>query len=265
MHKARDLSSALRAAAVECRPAAGLTAADPIPLGVAGLDAPLGGGLKRAALHEVYPASGGADAAAAGGFGLGLAFRAGGVRPLVWVRQDGVGAELGRLHGAGLAAFGADPDRFVLVRVADQASGLRAAREALRCPALGAVLVEFWGASGALDLTATRRLALGADRSGVTLVMVRLGASPAPSAATTRWSVAAAASRPLEANAPGRPAFSLTLLRHRAGIPGQTWHVEWDCDRASFADSAPLPRFVVPVPACRAAGANGEAGWRLAG
>ena len=216
-------------------------------------------------MHEIYPAAGLKDAAAAIGFGLGVALRAGRGHPLAWIRQDFIGAEIGGLHGAGLTAFGADPDRLILVRAGDQAGGLRATLEALRCPALGGVLVEFWGASRLLDLTATRRLALAANRSGVTLVMVRLGASPVPSAATTRWSVAAAASDPLESNAPGRPAFAITLLRHRAGIPGRTWHVEWDCDRASFADPAPLPRPVVSVPARREAGARHEAKWRLAG
>ena len=265
MSAARDTVSALRTALAGLDPAAGLMAADLISLGVASLDGPLGGGLRRAALHEIYPTAGLKDTAAASGFGLGLALRAGGDRPLAWIRQDVVGAEIGRLHGAGLAAFGADPDRLILVRAGDQAGGLRAALEALRCPALGGVLVEFWGASRMLDLTATRRLALAANKSGVTLVMVRLGASPAPSAATTRWSVTAAASSPLEANAPGRPAFTITLLRHRAGIPGRTWPVEWDCDRASFADPAPLPRPVVSVPAGREAGARHEAKWRLAG
>lgn len=265
MQKAHDVVSALRIALAGFDPAAGLRAADLILLGVASLDAPLGGGLRRAALHEIYPTGGLKDSAAAAGFGLGLALRAGEGRPLVWVRQDLVGSELGWLHGAGLAAFGADPDRVVVVRAADQTEGLRAAREALRCSALGAVLLEVSGTRRGLDLTATRRLALAASQHGVPLVMIRLGAAPAPSAAMTRWSVATAASGPLEANAPGRPAFALTLLRHRAGISGRTWHVEWDCDRASFSDPAPLPRPVVSVHAQREAGTDRKAGWRMAG
>ena len=265
MQQAHDTLSALRTVLAGLDPGAVATAGDLIPTGVASLDEPLGGGFRRAALHEIYPAAGIKDAAAAGGFGLGLALRAAGSRPLVWVQQDSLDGELGRISGAGVAAFGADPDRLVLVRAADHIGGLRAAREALRCPALGAVLVEFRGASRILDPTATRRLSFAASQSGVTLVMTRLGAWPGPSAAATRWSVAAAASLPLEANAPGRPAFALTLLRHRAGIAGRTWSVEWDCDRVSFADPAPLPRPVVSVPAGREAGTRGDGGWRLAG
>ena len=45
-------------------------------------------------------------------------------------------------------------------------------------------------------LTATRRLMLSAETSGVTVLSVRIGAEPAPSAAATRWGVAAAPSTP---------------------------------------------------------------------
>ena len=45
----------------------------------------------------------------------------------------------------------------------------------------------------------------------------------APSAAETRWSVSAAASREREANAPGAPAFDLELLRWRAGPAGASF------------------------------------------
>ncbi|WP_144300133.1 ImuA family protein [Elioraea rosea] len=264
-HAAHETLAALKALLARSNPASGLAAAEPIPFGTASLDGPLGGGLPRAALHEAYAEEGTNDAAAAAGFGLGIALRAAGARSLVWIRQDFVDQEAGRLFGSGLAAFGAEPDRIVLVRVPDQQGAVRAAEEALRCPPLGAVLVEVWGKSRALDLNATRRLGFAAGRSGVPCILVRLAATPAPSAAMTRWSVSAAPSRPLEANAPGRPALALALLRHRAGIPGRTWHVEWDRDRLTFAEPAPLSRPVVSVPAGREAAAGGHAAWRRAG
>ena len=65
-------------------------------------------------------------------------------------------------------------------------------------------------------------------------LMLRAGASPAPSAAQTRWQVRALPSRALAANAPGRPAFAVTLLRHRGGVVEREWRVEWDRDRKSF-------------------------------
>ena len=232
-------------------------------LGYPPLDEALGGGLARGALHEVY-AERQADAAAAAGFGLGLASRAASGRPVAWVRQDFVAVEAGQLHGAGIAAFGLDPGRLLVVRARDPTGVLRAAAEAVACSALGTVLLEIWGEPKVLDLRASRRLALAAEASGVTLLTLRLGAAPAPSAATTRWSLKASASMPLEANAPGRPAFAAALLRHRSGLAPRSWRLEWDRDRTSFAEPA-LPRPLVPVPANRPAAAGPVAQWRRAG
>ena len=221
------------------------------PLGYAPIDAALGGGLARGALHEVFAAT--ADAAAATGFALALALRAAGERPILWVRQDFSGVETGELYAPGLAELGLGPRRLILVRVRDGPGVLRAAEEAARCSSLGAVLIEPWGAPRALDLTATRRLALAAEVSGVPLIMLRMAAAPAPSAATTRWEVRAAASSPLEANAPGHPAFAITLARQKAGAGDKTWTVEWDRDRREFRSlasaGATLSGGVVSVPA----------------
>src|SRR3546814_11674827 len=79
-----------------------------------------------------------------------------------------------------------------------------------------------------LDLTASRRLALAAEKSGTTLLLLRTGADPVPSAAQTRWSVASAPSRAFAANAPGTPTFDITLLRQRSGPSGTSWRLEWN-------------------------------------
>ncbi len=234
-------------------------------LGLDELDGAIGGGLRRAALHDLV-ATGLPDAAALTGFAAGLAQRVAGTRPIVWARQDYVELEAGRLDAHGLAEFGLDPGRLVLVRARDPAGVLRAGAEALRCPAVGAVLVELWGEPKALDLTASRRLALAAARSGVTAFLVHVLARPGPNAATTRWRVEAAPSEPLEANAPGQPAFQVTLLRHRAGLPEQSWVLEWDRDGRRFRSPAPLPRPVVSLPGRRApAPAWGSDALRRAG
>lgn len=254
---AQKIVSALRRALAELEPGCAPQPGELTLSGADALDDALGGGFRRGCLHEAFGSGGTRDAAAASGFGLGLALRFAGERPLLWVRQDFAERETGLLYGAGLADFGLDPGRLVSVRAASVEDSLRAAAEGARCPALGAVLVEVWGEARALDLTASRRLSLAAQRSGVPLVMIRPGAVPGPSAAMTRWLVAPAPSRPLEANAPGRPAFLITLLRHRAGIAGRNWHVEWDRDRLSFAEPAPVSRALVSRPADRAAVAPG--------
>ncbi len=224
--------------------------------GASSPDGVLANTLARGALHEVYAAQS-ADMPAASGFALALALRASGpageARPIVWVRQDFLDAETGRLHAHGLIALGLDPARLILVRARDPEQALRAAGDAVRCAALGAVLLEPWGEPRALDLTATRRLALRAATSGVTLFLLRMAPKPSASVAITRWLVAPAISTPLAADAPGAPAFTATLLRHRGGIAGHQWNLEWDHESRSFRDIPPLSRAVVPVPAGRPA------------
>ncbi len=154
----------------------------------------------------------------------------------MWVRQDFVGLEVGEIYAPGLVELGLSPERLMLVRVRDGASVLRAAEEAAHCSALGAVLVEPWGDPKTLNLTATRRLSLAAARSDLPVFMIRAGGTPTPSSAATRWSVRSALSRSLEADAPGAPCFSVSLLRDRAGVAGRQWTVEWNRDTRAFND-----------------------------
>lgn len=239
MHPASHLPAHLRQTLWSLDQGFGAAACALRPTGADRLDQALGGGLAQGALHEVY-AQASPDATAAAGFALALALRAAEGRPVLWARQDYAEVEAGGLYGPGLAALGLDPSRLILVRARDALGVLRAGAEGARCPALGAVVMEPWGEAKALDLTASRRLSMAAGQSGVTLLMIRAAAVPRPSAAATRWSVRPRLSWPLEADAPGLPAFALTLLRHRAGLSQQTFDVEWDRDRYAFADLAPL-------------------------
>ncbi|MFD1332845.1 ImuA family protein [Methylopila musalis] len=256
--------SALRRAIAAIEPASSEPRADALfGFGADDLDSALGGGLSRAALHEIY-ARRQADCAAAAGFGLCLALRAAGGRPLLWARQEFGDVEAGALHGAGLVALGARPEAMLVVRLRDAGGVLRAADEGARCGALGAVVAELWGDPRGLDLKASRRLSLAAASSGAALILVRQAAEPRPSSAQSRWSVASAPSTPLEANAPGRPAFDIALLRHRAGVPPRSWRLEWDHDHLSFA-LPPLSRGVAAFAADGAAGARASALRRRAG
>ena len=203
--------------------------------GSATIDAALGGGLLRGALHEIF-ARQILDEPSAASFAITLALRTAGERPILWVRQDFVGLETGEIYAPGLNELGLSPDRLILVRARDAPSVLRAGEEAARCPPLGAVLIEPWGNPKTLDLVASRRLALAAACSDVPLFMVRAGGTPAPSAAATRWSIAAAPSAALEADAPGHPAFAVSLMRDRVGSVGRNWIVEWDRDNRAFKD-----------------------------
>ncbi|MCB1436105.1 MAG: hypothetical protein KDJ46_02920 [Rhodobiaceae bacterium] len=266
----RDTLSQLKRRLAALEPAAPRPAAGRIALGCPALDTALGGGLLRGRLHEIFAASP-AEASTAAGFIAALSSRAADGRHCFWVRQGFAETEAGALHAPGLAALGLDPDALILVRARDGLGVLRAALEALRCPALGAVIIEPWGEPKALDFTASRRLALAAARSGVTCFLLRLNARLRPSAAATRWRAAAAPSRPLSvntsgavntygaantsgaANAPGAACFDIALLRQRAGMAGTSWRLEWDHALRVFNEAPPLSGAVAALPAGRPA------------
>jgi protein ImuA len=218
------------------------------------VDAWLGGGLGRGRLHEVVAVEG-EEAGSAAGFGAMLGVRAGEGRPLLWLRTEAAERRCGRLYAIGLGELGLDGGAVLVGLVADDAALLKAANDAARCAGLGALLVECWGDPKALDLTATRRLMLAAEASGVTVLLLRMAAAESPSAADTRWRVSAAPSVPLAdgtlAGAPGHPVFDIELLRRRAGPAGRNWRVEWDRERRAFQEpaTAPLSGVVLPVAA----------------
>jgi protein ImuA len=218
------------------------------------LDAALGGGLARGRVHELFAAEGD-DSASAMGFAAMLALSVAKDAPILWLKADEAERRGGQLHGPGLAELGGDPDALVLGLAPDTKALLRGAADAARCAGLGALVVECWGKCPELNLTASRRLALAAEQSGVTLLMIRLEAEPSPSACDTRWGVCAAPSEALEANAPGLPMFEIELLRRRAGPAGMRWRLEWDRDQLAFREPA-LPGAVVPLPSRRPAAAE---------
>lgn len=209
-------------------------------LGAAGIDAALGGGLARGRLHEVA-AAGEGDLASAAGFALMLALRAGGRGGnIVWIAEGRGERRSGYLHPPGVAELGADPAGLLFVTVPDEAALLRAAADVVRSPAAGIAVIAPWGPAACVDLTATRRLTLFAERSGVTAILLRGAPTPAPSAAATRWRIAAARSTPLDGDAPGHPAFTAELVRQRGGAPLAPLRLEWDRDAAAF-HAPPLP------------------------
>lgn len=238
--------------------------------GVETIDSALGEGLVRANVHETFHARTN-DITSAFGFTLALALRAAESKFILISGQDFIVAEAGGINSAGMSEIGLDPSRIIFVRARDTEGVLRAGEEAARCAALGAVVIAPWGESKIMNFTASRRLVLAAAKSNVPIFLLRAAAKPSQSAAATRWSVRSAPSRPLEANAPGFPAFDVTLLRHRGGMAGQSWRVEWDRDQRCFRDqkhagTTPVSRPVVPVSADgQAASGAPQIAWRRAG
>ena len=238
-----------------------------VPLGHAGADVMLQGGLVRGAMHEVF-AEAGRHGIAATGFIAGLAHRAARHRPLIWVRQDFTEIESGALSMHGLAELGLDPRNVVMVNAADAESALRVAADAIACDALGCVVLDVWGEVRALDLVASRKLTLAARASGVTILISRIAATPSASTAETRWIVRAAHSPPglevFDMKAWGAPMCEARLVRNRHGPTGQ-WIMEWNCDECLFREGTAYPQPVAAAIADRPYQAPAIAQRRRAG
>jgi len=195
-------------------------------LGLPGIDGALsGGGLGRGCLHELCGASAahGVALGAALGFAaalLGRLMADGGHAVWIGPRDE--------LFGPGLAELGLAPERLIVVRARPRDARLWALEEALRSPGLAAALAEV----DQLSLTQSRRLQLAAEAKGVTALLLRpLQASATPSAAATRWQIAAAPSD--KAGGPrrtsGLPRWRISLVRCRGGRTG-SWRISWHED-----------------------------------
>jgi protein ImuA len=178
-----------------------------------------------------------ATAPDAGMAGFVLAMLPKGDAPVFWVQDSLSEKEAGRPYLPGLR-LGRSVIHLTLGRAADV---LAAMEEGLRCASLGAVVGEVWGDPPILDFTATRRLAVRAEATGLPCWLMRRGASPDLSAARNRWRVASLPSEahPHDPQAPGNPRWQVELFRSRQMPPG-TWVATHDraADRVDF--SAPL-------------------------
>jgi protein ImuA len=182
-------------------------------------------------LHEFGPAAPGAETAALS-LALGLAAGWAGQAGVFWVGEEGLFAEDGAPYPPGIAQFGLDPLRLIVVRVAKREEALWATEQGLSAP--GAVVICALGARGKpLDLKATRRLLLFAEHSRARCLLVRPLADA--SAAWTRWRVSPAPSQ-AEARELGAPAFEAELVRSRAGPAGARFTLDWNADARVFAE-----------------------------
>jgi protein ImuA len=145
-------------------------------------------------------------------------------KPLLWVQERMAILESGRIHPPGLST-----QDIIHVEARDARDALWAMEEGLRCSALSCVIGEIWGDPRALDFTATRRLAVASERSGVAVFLIRLGGHANLSGARMRWRIASAPSlvNDLDPRAPGAPAWDAELFRARGAPPGR-WSIAHD-------------------------------------
>ena len=154
-----------------------------LPFGIDEIDDRLpGGGLARGALHEVFAADAGIATAFCALLAGRLAKDAENASVL-WCERPWT-LDAGALYGPALLQFGIDPARLILVRARRDSDALWAMEEGLRCDQVAAVVGEL----GDISLTASRRLQLAAEETGVTALSLRSKVDkPPPSAAATRW------------------------------------------------------------------------------
>lgn len=201
-------------------------------------------------LHEAAPERAG-DAIAALGFIFGLAGQWTNSAGLVWIDTENWAGEEGDLSAQGLAAFGLHLNRVVAVRARNAKEALWATEQALATPrslVIGAI------EDREIDLKASRRLLLQAEKTGSRALLLRTGGKGmTPSSAFTRWSVSAAPSTG-EDRLLGPPVFRATLLRRRAGAAGCSFDLEWNShERALRPLDRALAGDLVTPPADRSA------------
>ena len=150
----------------------------------------------------------------------------------------------GTFYPPGLAGWGVDWQRVLVLRPPTPAAALQALEQALRCPAVGATVA----ACPQLRTRECRRLQLAAEHGGgAGLVLRPESARRWSSFATLRLEVAAVASRERCRR------LQLTVLRCRDGVEGRTLLLEIDDATGD-----------VRVPAGLAAAARDAAATRLA-
>lgn len=211
------------------------TDAPGLTTGCAALDARLAsqtGGL----LHELQGDSY-QDRAATIGVTLGLMARLLKERPgpLIWcqLREP----ERLHLHAPGLTAFGLDPARLIKLTLHKEQDLLWAMEEALDCASLAGVVGILWNERN-YTFTASRRLALRAQETGVPAFLVRGHRANGTTAAHTRWQVSSGPSQthpsPHTLFTPlSSPRWHVAHLKSRGAAPG-TWHVEWNHETLCF-------------------------------
>lgn len=208
-----------------------------IPFGVDAIDTRLpGGGIARGALHEIAGSPDLADDASATIFLAGILARVEG--PILWcLRWRDLFAPA--LHLAGL-----HPDRVIYVEAGSDANVLLAMEECLRHAGLAGVVGEITKYS----TTASKRLQLAAEGSGVAAFVFRRASRPEQAAegtaAFTRWRVTASPSEDLGIPSLGTPRWHVDLERVRGGNP-HAWIVE-GCDATGRIS---LPAALVDRPA----------------
>ena len=188
-------------------------------------------GLARQGVHEIAEQVYG-DFTAATGFALAAAGQVTG--PILWVAQSKTAMEHGHLFQTGLSSFHAEQPTVLTVRTRKLPDALWAIEEAICSKVIGLVIAEIEDT----DFTASRRLSLASDRSGVPAILLMPYKREGASAAQARWRVGAQVSAPnrFDAHGLGRPRWRAVLERSRQvpQLAGRSFDIELDDETFSL-------------------------------
>lgn len=210
-----------------------------VPFGVGEIDERLpAGGLSCGALHEIAGSPELADDASATIFLAGILARIEG--PILWCLR------WRDLFAPALQLAGIHPGRVIYVEAGSDTNVLLAMEECLRHPGIAGVVGEV----GKCSTTASKRLQLAAEASGVTAFIFRRAAreevSASGSAAVTRWRITAHPGEALDVAGVGRPRWKVALERVRGGEPHY-----WIVEGADAQGRIALPAALVDRPAAQ--------------
>jgi protein ImuA len=123
-----------------------------------------------------------------------------------------------------LESFGVHPDKIVFIDVQRDKHVLWSVEEALKCPALTAVVGEM----EAISFTASRRLQLAVEQSQVTgFMLCQNKRALTTTASVSRWKISSLPSHTIdELPGVGFPQWRVELVRVRNGRPG-VWNVRF--------------------------------------
>jgi len=123
-----------------------------------------------------------------------------------------------------LKIFGIEPDNIIYIHLKKEKEILWVIEEALKCEGLAAVVGELKD----LDFTASRRLQLAVEKSGVTgFIFCHHRKTLSTTASTTRWKITSLPGEKMNGlPGVGFPKWNVELLKVRNGKPG-TWQVGW--------------------------------------
>ena len=215
-----------------CKPA---TSRQALTFGVAIDDCLPGSALEAGAVHE-FISNGYEHAASTVAFTIAVLSRSASKAPIIWISRDHV------QYAPGFSAYGLDPQRIIFARPGKDSEAMWIMEEALRCKGVAAVA----GECALADLTATRRLQLAAENSGVPGLLLRpFCRQPVSSSCVTRWKISPSASEPNGLPGLGAPRWQVELLKARGGRPG-SWLMEWRDQRLSLVTP---PAKQIPLPA----------------